>query len=260
MNKKYYWLKLKEDFFSEKEIKKLRKIAGGDTYTIIYLKMMLLSLRDDGRLYFDGLEESFAEEIALTIDEEVENVKVTMAYLLSTNLMEEVNPTEISLTRIPEMVGSETNKAALMRKSRARKKALEGNNVTEALPPVTKRYPEIEIEKEKEIELEIDTDTDKKQPSAYTPTKPSKPPKHKYGEYKNVLLTDAELEKLYAKYGIEQAIEYIKFLDEYIERKGYKAKSHYLCIGKWVIDAYEEDQRKHKAKQHQGRLDWIDEM
>ena len=38
--KKYYWLKLKEDFFRDKKIKKLRKIAGGDTYTIIYLKYL----------------------------------------------------------------------------------------------------------------------------------------------------------------------------------------------------------------------------
>ena len=40
--KKYYWLKLKEGFFEQKIIKKLRKIAGGDTYVIIYLKMQLL--------------------------------------------------------------------------------------------------------------------------------------------------------------------------------------------------------------------------
>ena len=42
MAKQYYWLQLKEDFFRQKEIKLLRKIAGGDTYTIIYLKMMLV--------------------------------------------------------------------------------------------------------------------------------------------------------------------------------------------------------------------------
>ena len=44
-NRKYYWLKLKDDFFKSRVIKKLRKIAGGDTYTIIYLKMQLLSIK-----------------------------------------------------------------------------------------------------------------------------------------------------------------------------------------------------------------------
>jgi predicted phage replisome organizer len=68
MAKVYYWLKLNKDFFKGKEIKKLRKIAGGDTYTIIYLKLQLLSLKDEGKLYFDGIEETFAEELALELD------------------------------------------------------------------------------------------------------------------------------------------------------------------------------------------------
>ena len=42
--KKYFWLKLKNDWFSSKEIKRLRNVAGGDTFTIIYLKMQLKSL------------------------------------------------------------------------------------------------------------------------------------------------------------------------------------------------------------------------
>lgn len=59
--------------------------------------------------------------------------------------------------------------------------------------------------------------------------------KHKYGEYKNVLLKDDELEKLKKEYSNYEDL--IKYLDEYIEMKGYKAKSHYLCIKKWVTDA-----------------------
>ena len=54
MAKKYYWLKLKKDFFNSKEMKKLRRIAGGDTYTVIYLKMQLvIRITDDeaGHLY-----------------------------------------------------------------------------------------------------------------------------------------------------------------------------------------------------------------
>ena len=82
MAKKYYWLKLKNNFFSQPKIKKLRKIAGGDTYTIIYLKMQLYSLEDDGKLYFDGIEENFVEEMALKIDEDPENVGVTIQFFV----------------------------------------------------------------------------------------------------------------------------------------------------------------------------------
>lgn len=160
-NKRYYWLKLKEGFFGDKEIKKLRKLAGGDTYTIIYLKLMLLSLRENGKLYFEGIEETFYEELALEINEEPDNVKFTFLFLQRMGLLEEISNVEAFLTQMPECVGSETEKAAIMRKSRARKKALglqDSNNVTTALPPVAECYAEKEVrkeEEEKEKEKEI---------------------------------------------------------------------------------------------------------
>ena len=74
-------------------------------------------------------------------------------------------------------------------------------------------------------------------------------PKHNHGEYNHVKLTDKEYQTLVTEYGVQNTTEYIKFLDEYIEMKGYKAKSHYLCIKKWVIDAVKERERK-KAPQN----------
>lgn len=122
--KRYYWLKLKEGFFDRKEVKKLRRIAGGDTYTVIYMKLLLLSLRDNGVLYFDGVEETFEEELALALDEDVENVKVTISYLLSVGLMELVSDLEVKLTEIPVLIGSESWSAERMRRLRDRQKKL----------------------------------------------------------------------------------------------------------------------------------------
>jgi predicted phage replisome organizer len=126
MAKKYYWLKLNEDFFRQKEIKKLRKIAGGDTYTVIYLKMLLLSLENEGKLYFDGIEEDFAEEIALEIDEDADNVKVTILFLIKNRLIKEFSEDEsYLLNAVPKMIGKESSSAERMRrqkeKSRIRK-------------------------------------------------------------------------------------------------------------------------------------------
>ena len=70
--------------------------------------------------------------------------------------------------------------------------------------------------------------------------------KHKHGKYKNVLLKDEELQKLKDEYSNWE--ELIKYLDEYIEMKGYKAKSHYLCIKKWVVDAVKKQSQKAKTK------------
>ena len=170
-NKKYYWLKLKENFFTDKTIKKLRKIAGGDTYTIIYLKLLLKATETDGKLYFDGVEDTFADEIALDIDEDSENVKVTLMYLIKNRLLVEISDYEMELTRINEMIGSETNKAELMRKKRARDKQLHEQEVTmlpdvtkkvTMLPDVTKTLPYIEIEKDIDKELEKDIEKKKK--------------------------------------------------------------------------------------------------
>lgn len=219
--KKYYWLKLKEDFFKDKEIKKLRRIAGGDTYTIIYLKMLLLGLRDTGRLYFEGIEDTFAEEIALELDEDTENVKVTLLYMVKMGLLEEVNEREMLLTRLPECVGSETRQAEIMRRKRART-LLNGNNVTGELPEVTKSYTEIEIEKREKKE---DRERDKG-------SKPPRPPKHKYGEYKNVLLTDEELTKLKAEY--PDYLDKIERLSSYVASTGKSYKSHYATIRNWA--------------------------
>ena len=76
------------------------------------------------------------------------------------------------------------------------------------------------------------------------PSPKKKPAKHKHGEYQKVLLTDNEVEKLIEEYGKDMVVKLIKFLDEYIEMKGYKAKNHYLAIKKWVVDAVKERENK----------------
>ena len=62
-NKRFYWLKLQEDFFQQKAMKKLRRMEHGETLTIIYLKMQLASLRNGGVIAFEGLGDSFADEL-----------------------------------------------------------------------------------------------------------------------------------------------------------------------------------------------------
>lgn len=152
MAKKYYWIRLKTDFFKSLAMKKLRRIAGGDTYTIIYLKLQLLSADTEGVLYYEGIENSFAEEVASLLDEDEDNVKITLQFLESVGLLEQKSADEYLLTEVPFIVGSETDKAQLMRAKRARDKQnllKSSNNVTAELPPVTECYTEREKEKEK---------------------------------------------------------------------------------------------------------------
>lgn len=258
--KKYFWFKMKEDFFRDKAIKKLRKQAGGDTLTIIYLKMLLLSLREDGRLFYEGVEDTFAEEIALDIDEDSDNVKMALMWLLKIGLVEEISESEIFLNRLPESVGKETRQAEIMRKKRAgllefqengnnvtqngNNVTQSGNNVTRLLPDVTKCYTEIEIEKDIEIDKEkreiesAKADSDEPDGSTHPLLSDSdvkkqkkKQTKHKYGEYNNVLLTDEELMKLKEK--IPNWQDFIERLSSYIASTGKRYKSHYVTMLNW---------------------------
>ena len=150
--KRYFWLKLHKDFFQRKEIKRLRKIAGGDTYTIIYLKMLLRSIMSEGKLYFDGLEEDFAAEVALDLDEREENVQITITYLLNSGLLEMCSDDEYYLPDTKNSTGCETAVAARVRRHREKQKALQCNtDVTEV-----KHLCNGEIEKEKELDKEKD--------------------------------------------------------------------------------------------------------
>lgn len=158
-NKRYYWLKLKEDFFRQKEIKKLRRIAGGDTFTIIYLKMLLISLKNDGRLYYDGIEDDFVSELALDIDEDDYNVKMTVGYLLSSGILVQNNSDEFEILTAKEMTGSECESAQRVRRMRAKTeiKALQSNEVSlQSNNDVTscnteKREERKDIDKEQEL-------------------------------------------------------------------------------------------------------------
>lgn len=131
--RRLYWLKLKESFFTDKAMKKLRRMAGGDTYTVIYLKMLLLGLKNNGRIYYDGVEDTFHEEIALELDEDADNVRFCMLYLEKCGLLEKVSETEAFLTETPSMTISESASAGRMRKLRERKTSQCDASVTQAL-------------------------------------------------------------------------------------------------------------------------------
>lgn len=152
MAKKYYWLQLKSTFFSNRIAKKLLKAERGKIYALIYLKMLLFSVDKEGHLFFEGVEHTFAEEIALVLDEEPEDVKATIETLESAGAMEQIAADEWYLTEMPELIGKECDSAERVRKHRA--KTLQCNaNVTECNALVTecnteKRREEIEKSRE----------------------------------------------------------------------------------------------------------------
>ena len=234
--KKYYWLKLKDDFFRDKRIKKLRRIAGGDTYTVIYLKMQLLSIKNNGMLIYEGIEENFAEELALELDEDTENVKVTLAFLQGNGMIEETEQDHFLMTETIKCIGSESASAERVRRHRERK----NQKMLPCNAPVTDCN--IEIEKDIEIELEEDIERDKE------PEKPK-------GKAKR--FTKPTLEDIKA-YCIERnnSVDPDRFYD-YYEANGWKVgknpmKDWKASVRTWERNGYSGNKPK-ATKQDEGK-------
>ncbi len=141
MEKKYYWLKLKEDFFDDKYIKALRKLPDGDALCIIYQKMQLKSLKTEGFIHYDKILPSAEEELALVLDEEINKVKLTLQALLNMGLVEKWENDTLYMVAMQNLIGSETAVAERVRKHREKQKMLHSNT------KVTKGNTYIEIEK-----------------------------------------------------------------------------------------------------------------
>lgn len=155
-NRRYYWIQLAQDFFKSKEMKLLRKMPGGDTYTIIYLKLMLISLEDNGKIFYEGLAQDLAEEMALLIDEDTEAVRMTLIFLSKKGLLTKNNNFEFFLEQVPEMVGSETASTRRSRKHREQKALQCNTNATKRNGDIDK---EIELKKDINIDIKSEVDT-----------------------------------------------------------------------------------------------------
>ena len=164
MNKRLYWLKLEEDFFSIREIKRLRRRKDGDTYVLLAQKMMLSALKGDGTIPFDGLDEDLAEAIALDIDEDVDQVRTVIEYLVTIGWAEISEDGSLYLTCVIDRTGSESPGASRMRKARSKKKASQcDTDVTQELCVESQCDKNVTPEKEKEREEDIEKETDKEE-------------------------------------------------------------------------------------------------
>lgn len=237
--KRYYWFRLHKDFFQKKEIKRLRRVAGGDTYAVIYLKMLLRSIADGGKLYFDGYEETFVSELALDIDEDEQNVQITVNYLLKNGLLLECEADEYYLPEASNNTGSETAAASRMRKLRNKSKELDCNNVTQQRNNVTQMLHECsqplqtcygEIEKEKrDIDRVIDIDRHRDRDITISTTRE----KEKEKEEKTLSpVLNIEIYDLWVEhFGVISS--YVKgILDDLVSEYGLQATSEAVNIAK----------------------------
>ena len=137
MAKKFYWMKLREDFFDDDAMEWLEEQPKGKEYALFYLKLCLKSLKTNGlliRTVGTLLVPYDTVKLADITKTDFDTVVVAMELLKNIGLVEILEGGEICIPRMEEMIGSETDKASIMRRIREQKRMLEGNNVTEKLP------------------------------------------------------------------------------------------------------------------------------
>lgn len=154
MEKRFFWLKLRETFFNETYIKAMRTFKNGDSLVLTYLEMALYSLKSNGVIERGELTQSLADEISIAINEPVPRVKKTIEMLTKARVAE-LDGDRLYLTEMMKLMGSESTSAERMRKLRSRKSdELPPSQCDSAVTsPVTKSVTtEIELEKESETD------------------------------------------------------------------------------------------------------------
>ena len=237
------WIKLATGLPDNKKIKQIRKLPGGDTIALMWVFLMCLAgeTNEDGMVYFTPeipyTEEMLADQFSMDIN----TVKLGLNTFERFGMIEVVD--DIICLATWEKWQAVDSLSSIREKTRKRvakhreKQKLLASNVTcnVTVTPCNAIDKDIDIDK-------IENKEEDKNIS-------KKPPKRKHGEFQNVLLSEKELAKLQDDFGYLLIDKAIKFLDEYIEEKGYKSKSHNLAIRRWVIDAVKQQGEKQQKPQ-----------
>lgn len=162
--RKFFWLKLKEDFFKRNDIKIIESMDNGKEYVLFYLKLLLESISHEGTLRFSDTI-PYSEKMLSTItNTNVDIVRSALKVLKELNLIEIYDDQTLYMSEINKMIGSEGASAERMRKSRERSKPSHcdalvtkcDDKPSQCDSNVSQRY--IEIEKEIDIKKELEQD------------------------------------------------------------------------------------------------------
>lgn len=216
--KKFYWLKLKRDFFKRHDIRIIESMPNGKDYILFYLKLLLESIDHEGELRFSDAIPYNDQMLSVITNTNIDIVRSAMKLFVELKLLEIKSDETIYMEEVSKMIGSETKWAEYKRNG---VKALENFQRNSKTVPT-----EIEKEKEKETEQEKEIE------EAAPPPSP-KPVRHKYGAYKNVLLSDEDYTKLQAEFPRDWS-DRIERLSEYIASTGKSYKNHLATIRSWA--------------------------
>ncbi|MDU4008772.1 phage replisome organizer N-terminal domain-containing protein [Veillonella sp.] len=240
-NKKYYYLRLKDNFFDSDELKILESMKDGYLYSNILLKLYLRSLKNDGKLVVNERIPYNAEMLASVTGHQVGTIKQALSMFKELGLIEVLENGAIYMLDIQNFIGKGSTEADRQRlydrrisEERKQNKLTQSRNLEEICKKST---PEIEIELEKDIEIEKDIHSSAK--STTTKRKRfEKPTLSQITQYCLERNNNVNAEQFY----------------DYYESNGWKVgknamKDWKACVRTWERNGYDKPIKKKNNKQ-----------
>ena len=228
-SKKYYWLKLKRDFFKRHDIRIIEEMPNGKDYILFYLKLLLESIDHEGTLRFSDAIPYNEQMLSVVTNTNIDIVRSAMKIFTELNMMEVLDDGTYYMAEVQRMIGSavDNDNANRQRRFREKKKQTLLQNVTES---VTKNNESKSIETELETELELELDV-------------AVATGGNIGNFELqcgslgkgvVLLTPEQDEALFDKLGFDAYNHYITKLANFIIDNKATVGNHYATILKWA--------------------------
>ena len=146
--KKYYWLKLKRDFFKRHDIRIIEEMPNGKEYILFYLKLLLESIDHEGALRFSETVPYNEQMLSVITNTNIDIVRSAMKMFIELNMMDILDDQTIYMAEVDKLIGSESWSAERVRRHREKQFLLQCNAT------VTSCNEEIDIEKDKDKEIE----------------------------------------------------------------------------------------------------------
>ncbi len=161
--KKYYWLKLKRDFFKRHDIKIVEGLENGKDYLLFYLKLLVEAIDHEGSLRFSDTIPYSDKMLSIITDTNIDTVRSAMNIFIELGLIEVLDDKTIYMKQIENLIGSETNWAKQKRLQRIEKADNVHQLSTSSPPQVHQEYRDKSIEyRDKSIEIDKEKESIKK--------------------------------------------------------------------------------------------------
>jgi phage replisome organizer, putative, N-terminal region len=232
--KRFYWLKLKQDFFEQDEIKIVENMSNGKDYIIFLLKLQLKSINTEGHLLFKNAIPYSEEMLATLTNTNIDVVRSALKIFMQLKMVERLDNGTLLMTEVQNLIGGEGQSAERVRRFREKQEIalLSNGEVTNSNTDVIKSNEHIEID----IELDKEKDINNKKAESI---------KINYAD--RVKMTEEEYNKIITKYNKKLIDEKIIDLDLWKGSKGKTTKSDYLTLLTWLRKEAKEQPKDSRA-------------